>query len=212
VEPLWDVPRRRRFPITPTPPTVDDSYRERQREASRPDPEVIVFSRAANSSDSEPHSIPVNSRRPPSRRRGWARLDPDGNEISTDEEEMAERTRTITRRNNPQPFFNLFRPVVQASSDGTAIPGDDTNTSEAQPPTQSDHMDATESSYAKVECIHESESSPACAVDYINPLPMPLHEMICNPNKMTEPSRHDTKRICPRMAIQVSSSAHLAGR
>lgn len=158
VEPLWDAPRRRRFPIAPTPPTVDDSYRERQRDVTRPDPEVIVFSRVNNLSDSEPHSIPVNSRRPPSRRRGWgeasmhtfgllrlrelsiaARLDPDGNEISTDEEEIIERARMITRRNNPQPFFNLFRPVVRTSGDSTATPRDNTNASEAQPPTLLDH-------------------------------------------------------------------------
>ena len=58
----------------------------------------------------------------------------------------------------------------------------------------------------------ECESSPACAVDYIDPLPMPLHEMIRNPNKRTDPSRHNTKRKCLRGAIQVSPSAHLAGR
>lgn len=73
VEPLWDVPRRRRFPAAPTPPTVDDSYRERRREANRHEPEAIVFSRVTSPSDSEPHSVPVNSRRPPSRRRGWGK-------------------------------------------------------------------------------------------------------------------------------------------
>jgi hypothetical protein len=94
-----------------------------------------------------------------------ARLDPDGNEISTDEEEVAERARTITRRNNPQPFFNLFRPDVRASSDGTATPRDDTNTSEAQTPTQSDHMDATESSYAKVEVCGFTRSRGGMSTD-----------------------------------------------
>ena len=61
-----------------------------------------------------------------------ARLDPDGNEISTDEEEMIERARAITRRNNPQPFFNLFRPVVRASNDSPTTSRDDTGTFETQ--------------------------------------------------------------------------------
>ena len=52
---------------------------------------------------------------------------------------MIERARTITRRNNPQPFFNLFRPVVRASNDIPTNPtGDNTDTSEAQMPLQSD--------------------------------------------------------------------------
>jgi len=54
-----------------------------------------------------------------------ARLDPDGNEISTDEEETIERARAITRRNNPQPFFNLFRPVVRAPNDSLTTSGGD---------------------------------------------------------------------------------------
>jgi hypothetical protein len=175
VEPLWDVPRRRRFPIAPTPPTVDDSYRDRRREANRSEPETIVFSRVTSPSDSELHSIPVNSRRPPSRRRGWgktpmltsnsfnalivdllivARLDPDGNEISTDEEETIERARTITRRSNPQPFFSLFRPVVRTPNDGTTTSRDDTSTFEVQTSAQSDHTNAAQSfdtTTAKVE-------------------------------------------------------------
>lgn len=68
-----------------------------------------------------------------------ARLDPDGNEISTDEEEMIERARTITRRNNPQPFFNLFRPVVRTSNDNATNPaGGNTDGLETQMPSQSD--------------------------------------------------------------------------
>lgn len=100
VEPLWDVPRRRRFPITPTPPTVDDSYRERQREASRLDPEVIVFSRVTNPSDSESHSIPVNARRPPSRRRGWGKVPMyqlGFNVLIMDSQFQRGWTRTVTR-------------------------------------------------------------------------------------------------------------------
>ena len=166
MEPLWDVPRRRRFPVAPTPPTVDDSYRERRRDDNRHEPEAIVFSRVTSPSDSEPHSIPMNSRRLPSRRRGWgkflstdqvqyaynrlliaARLDPDGNEISTDEEEMIERARTITRRNNPQPFFNLFRPVVRGSSDSPADSrGDNTGALEAQIPSRSDNLNMAQPS------------------------------------------------------------------
>lgn len=85
-------------------------------------------------------------------------MDPDGNEISTDDEEMIERARTTTRRNNPQPFFNLFRPVVRASTDNTATPRDVANASEAQMPAQSEHMDATEPSDAKTEVCGFSES------------------------------------------------------
>lgn len=253
VEPLWDVPRRRRFPAAPTPPTVDDSYRERRREANRHEPEAIIFSRVTSPSDSEPHSIPVNARRPPSRRRGWgkvqcmdriqhtyyrlliaARLDPDGNEISTDEEEMIERARTMTRRNNPQPFFSLFRPVVRGSNDSpTTSRGEDTGAPEIQ---QSDRTNIAQSSDTEgalevvrfpkihrgtdtdtVPCqfatqgSHESESNHARAVNYINPLPMPLHEMIYSPNR-TGPSIYHTKRKSSRRATQISPSAHLAGR
>ena len=151
VEPLWDAPRRRRFPIAPTPPTVDDSYRERRRDGIRPDPEVIVFSRVGNSSDSEPYSVPINSRRTPSQRRGWgkvvtrtwslnilivvfitARLDPDGNEISTDEEEVLERARAIVRRENSHPLFDLLGPVIRESGDGTITSRGDTRSLEAQ--------------------------------------------------------------------------------
>jgi len=59
---------------------------------------------------------------------------------------------------------------------------------------------------------HESDSSYACAVDYINPLPMPLQEMIYSQNGKTEPSRYNTKRKSSRRVIRVSPSAHLAGR
>lgn len=76
-----------------------------------------------------------------------ARLDPDGNEISTDEEEVLERARTVIRRNNPQPFFNLFRPVVRASNDNpTNSRGDNTGTPEAQIPPQSGSMNTAQPS------------------------------------------------------------------
>ena len=76
-----------------------------------------------------------------------ARLDPDGNEISTDEEETIERARAITRRNNPQPFFNLFRPVVRGSSDSPSTSrGDDTAAFETLTPVQLDHANTTQAS------------------------------------------------------------------
>ena len=75
-----------------------------------------------------------------------ARLDPDGNEISTDEEEMIERARAITRRNNPQPFFNLFRPVVRTSSDSHTTSRDDTGAPVAQTPARSDRTNTTQPS------------------------------------------------------------------
>jgi len=164
-----------------------------------------------STSDSEPHSVPVNARRPPSRRRGWARLDPDGNEISTDEEEMIERARTITRRNNPQPFFNLFRPVVRGSSDSpTTSGGDDTNPFEIQ---RLDHAtQPSDTTEGTLDGPHEPELDHARTIDYINPLPMPLHEMVYSPNRRTEPLVYNTKRKSPRRVIRVSPSAHLAGR
>jgi len=76
--------------------------------------------------------------------------------------------------------------------------------------TQSDNMDATEPSDTKIESTDESESNQARAVDYINPLPMPLHEMICNTTRGSP--RQDTKRKSTKRAISVSSTAHLAGR
>jgi hypothetical protein len=86
-------------------------------------------------------------------------LDPDGNEISTDEEEMIERARAITRRNNPQPFFNLFRPVVRASSDSPVNSrGDDTGALEVQIPSQSDNANTAQPS-DPVECLLEVTGS-----------------------------------------------------
>jgi len=73
-----------------------------------------------------------------------ARLDPDGNEISTDEEEMIERARAITRRNNPQPFFSLFQPVARGSDDRPTASRDDTGAFEAQTPPQPHRMNATQ--------------------------------------------------------------------
>lgn len=48
----------------------------------------------------------------------------------------------ITRRNNPQPFFNLFRPVVRASSDRATTSRDDTNAPDARTLAQSDRTNA----------------------------------------------------------------------
>jgi len=75
-----------------------------------------------------------------------ARLDPDGNEISTDEEEMIERARTITRRNNPQSFFSLFQPVDRPSNDGPTTSRNDTGAFEAQRQTHSARANAVQSS------------------------------------------------------------------
>ena len=165
------------------------------------------------------------------------RLDPDGNEISTDEEETIERARAMTRRNNPQPLFNLFRPIIRGSNDGpTSSRGDDVGVSEAQLPAQSGHTSTTQSPDAAEDtpevvrfprihrgadidmcCVttqgsHETKPNHACAVNYINPLPMPLHEMIRPPNRKTDRSRQNTKRKSSRRTIGVSPSAQLAGR
>ena len=61
---------------------------------------------------------------------------------------MIERARTITRRNNPQPFFNLFRPVVRTSNDNpTNHTGDNTDASEAQVlPSRSDSTNTAQPS------------------------------------------------------------------
>jgi len=75
-----------------------------------------------------------------------ARLDPDGNEISTDEEEMIERARAITRRNNPQPFFSLFQPVDRASNESPTISRDNTGAFGAQTPTHSARASTAQSS------------------------------------------------------------------
>lgn len=75
-----------------------------------------------------------------------ARLDPDGNEISTDEEEMIERARTITRRNNPQPFFSLFHPIDRASNDGPTTSREDAGAFEAQRPAHSARANTVQSS------------------------------------------------------------------
>jgi len=60
---------------------------------------------------------------------------------------MIERARTITRRNNPQPFFNLFRPVVRASNDNATNPtGGNTDAHETQMPSQSDSTNTAQPS------------------------------------------------------------------
>lgn len=60
---------------------------------------------------------------------------------------MIERARMITRRNNPQPFFNLFRPVVRAPTDNPTTPrGDDVGAFETQAPSQSDSTNTAQPS------------------------------------------------------------------
>ena len=60
---------------------------------------------------------------------------------------MIERARMITRRNNPQPFFNLFRPVVRAPNDNpTTSRGDDAGAFETQVPSQLDSTSTTQPS------------------------------------------------------------------
>jgi len=60
---------------------------------------------------------------------------------------MIERARTITRRNNPQPFFNLFRPVVRTSNDNATNPtGGNTDRLETQMPLQSDSTNTAQPS------------------------------------------------------------------
>ena len=254
VEPLWDVPRRRRFPITPTPPTVDDSYRERRREATRPDPEVIVFSRMNNSSDSEPHSIPVNARRPPSRRRGWGNVpylwtgvkmlimnlgfQHGWTRTATRSRPMRRRWLSAPGRPRGGITLNRFSIFFDLSFEGRAIAPQRLGITEMRPRVRCRHSRTawtlSNPPMRKLRCVRflgpreewmlmvpwkfvnqntgEPEGNDARAVDYVNPLPMPLHEMICNPNKRTEPWRHNTKRKSPRRAIQVNPSGQLAGR
>ena len=148
---------------------------------------------------------------------------------------MIERARTMTRRNNPQPFSSLFRPVDRASNDNpTTSRRDETSAFEAHSSVQSDRMNTTRPSETTENALevsrfprihrgmntndtvtqgsHESRSNHTRAADYINPLPMPLHEMIYSPSRKAERSRYNTKRKSSRRTTGISPPVPLAGR
>lgn len=97
------------------------------------------------------------------RRRGWARLDLDGNEIPSDEEEEVERVRTESRIRASQRSHN-FAPVVQTAN---------MTTLSAPPPRQ-----LTIYQNIKPPVVLRHEPSLSYPADFVNPLPMPLSEMV----------------------------------
>ncbi|KAF9454970.1 hypothetical protein P691DRAFT_654626 [Macrolepiota fuliginosa MF-IS2] len=114
------------------------------------------------------------------RRRGWARLDLDGNEIPSDEEEEVERIRTESRMRASQRTQTLITSI--------SLPGNMTPT---PPPRE---LNIYQNIKPPVVLRHDpSLSYPA---DFVNPLPMPLSEMVDSGEK---PKRQAT--LLPRHII-----------
>lgn len=157
----------------PTPPPQQPAETTPSFSSSTPSypTSSSIISEASNSSNSAP------------RRRGWARLDLDGNEIPSDEEEEYERLRADSRRRATRRAQAL---ASLAQTAGITLPVP------ATPPPQ--ELTIYQNINPPVVLRHDpSLSYPA---DFVNPLPMPISEMV--------DSGKNTKRkpiLLPRHAI-----------
>lgn len=144
------------------------------------------------------------------RRRGWARLDPDGNEIPSDEEEELERVRAELRVNAQYPsrgplHSNITVPHEYESTlradnlprSGLDLVDPDLSWSSGNTP------DLVPTVASRIEPpVHQpvSQLSPFC----VNPLPMPVESMVMCSKKVQRDN-------CLRTII-VARHASLAGR
>ncbi|PBL00455.1 hypothetical protein ARMGADRAFT_1072810 [Armillaria gallica] len=166
---------------------------------------------------------------PTAHRRHWARLDADGNEIPYDEEEEIERNRfhqrlrTHERRLTAQP---VTEPSLQRLSDlvpvtQTSISADDDATIYRRPRVRLGRLeggDAFEYNRASLDLssgqydyLYPSRRTAPSNEDpeyygsdvpfYVDPLPMPLSDMVSSPSSRLEKS-----------AVRVHKNASLAGR
>ncbi|KAG6866262.1 hypothetical protein C0991_006849 [Blastosporella zonata] len=132
------------------------------------------------------------------RRRGWARLDADGNEIPSEEEEQLERARSEYRRHaqsqrSPQEYSSVY--TLQAPTTSTSLTpseGEDDPMTGPRPRVRlaargsMDHYGSVMDSVAKVDAnaITVEKRSPSPVVPfYPNPLPTPIEEMVWAPPK-----------------------------
>ncbi|KAG6814449.1 hypothetical protein H0H92_007453 [Tricholoma furcatifolium] len=117
-----------------------------------------------------------------SRRRGWARLDPDGNEIPSEEEEALERTRTEIRLRRQTPLdlppTDPGYHALPAPTTSTSITPDDTDSRVPRVRLNNSAMQA-KADTAATGYRHSTRSSVAPFLP--NPLPMPIEDMIWTP-------------------------------
>ncbi|KXN87561.1 hypothetical protein AN958_08495 [Leucoagaricus sp. SymC.cos] len=106
---------------------------------------------------------PSNSSESMPRRRGWARLDLDGNEIPSDEEEEFERSRADSRIRATRRAQIL---ASMAQTTGIPVP----TTPPPQGPTIYQNI--------KPPVVLRHDPSLSYPADFVNPLPMPLSEMV----------------------------------
>ncbi|KAF8060997.1 hypothetical protein FPV67DRAFT_1673823 [Lyophyllum atratum] len=159
--------------------------------------------------DEAPYGLPnisrlresVQNARGEPRRRGWARLDADGNEIPSDEEEELERIRAEYRiqaqSRSRGPISTRdggdrsgFHPL-QATTTSTSLSPDEENTiTESIPRVRLNARDqrpfygSVMDSVITVDCLRREESLPSYATPFCaNPLPMPIQEMVWSPPK-----------------------------
>jgi hypothetical protein len=230
-DPPWDMPSRRRLPALILP--LGDLE------------ETLVADNAQRSlggstvriDDATPHPLPTAvGRRIPTRRRAWglwnilliyiivlifpalARLDADGNEIPTDEEDALERARAQVRvREQSFSSQNLFqmvrdrlsaaeRPNEEIDSSSTtqpSVPGaiDENSVPQTRVRINSPEAMETDSSFDQSDFLTTQRFSPY----HVNPLPMPLEDMVVSYSK-------PQPRVYSAEIVQVSRFAHLAGR
>ncbi|KAF5377256.1 hypothetical protein D9615_006366 [Tricholomella constricta] len=153
----------------------------------------------------------------PQRRRGWARLDADGNEIPSDEEEELERIRAeyrIQAQTRPRTYYHTteaqshpgFHSLQAATTSTSLIPDESASILGSIPRVRLNVRDSrlsyesVKQPVAAVDVITRKETSYSSSV-FCNPLPMPIEEMVWSP----------PKRKPPRV-VTVPGHASLAGR
>ncbi|KAJ3575911.1 hypothetical protein NP233_g775 [Leucocoprinus birnbaumii] len=127
--------------------------------------ESTTASSSAAPTQSTSSSEAPNSGDPAPRRRGWARLDLDGNEIPSDEEEEFERLRSDSRMRATRRAQALAS-IAQSAGITLPIP--------ATPPPQ----EPTIYQSIKPPVVLRHDPSLSYPADFVNPLPMPISEMV----------------------------------
>ncbi|KAG5646073.1 hypothetical protein DXG03_004496 [Asterophora parasitica] len=144
------------------------------------------------------------------RRRGWARLDADGNEIPSDEEEEFERVRAeyrvqaLTRPHShdrtleaqSHPGFHSLQAATTSASlspDEGSIPRVRLNVREPRP--------VAKKTVTSIKTKRNLETTDVSSFVFCHPLPMPLEEMVWSPPTRKAPS-----------VVMAPKHASLAGR
>lgn len=212
-DPVWDMPSRRRLPTLMLPLDMDENLVADNAQRN-------LNSSTVRIDDATPHPLPTAvGRRVLTRRRAWARLDADGNEISTDEEDALERARAQIRAREQsfsgQNLFQIVRERLGASERSneemdslpatqyTTRPGviDENYVSHVRGRIIGRETLGTDVSLDQRNSLTIQPSSPY----HVNPLPMPLADMVVSYSK-PQPRVHSAD------IVEVSRFAHLAGR